>query len=108
MQHLALRHRIYIFTCFAGLAIHRTATVDNLTADIRREIARQEERHVGHILGRTATTQRDLLIPRIAYLLRKLIGHLGDDEAWGDAVSTNATRTHLLSDRLSQANHTSL
>ena len=40
-------------------------------------------------------------------LAQEFVGHIGDNKSWSDSIGTNTTRTHLLSDRLSETNHTS-
>ena len=61
------------------LAVHRAAAVDDLTADIRREIRGEEQRHLGHVLGRAAATQRNLLVPLLLDRIGQLVRHVGDD-----------------------------
>ena len=90
------------------LAVHCTTAVNYLSAYICRKVRAEEHRNICHILRRTTTTHRNLLCPLILNLLRQLVCHLRDDEAWCDAVSADATRTHLLCDRLRKTNHTSL
>lgn len=98
----------YFYGLYRLLAVHRAAAVDHLPADIRREIRREEQRDLGHILGRTAAAERDLLVPAFLHLVGQLVGHLGHDEARGDGVGADAARAHLLGDRLGQADHAGL
>src|SRR5574344_1389613 len=81
------------------LAVHCTANMDDLSTDIRRQIARKEQSHLGHLLRSTSTTERNLLCPFFTNLLRQRIGHIGDNEACSYAVCTNSTWSHFLRNR---------
>ena len=84
-----------------GLHVHPAADVDGLTRYIAGEIAGEEGSHVSYIFGRATTAERDLSFPLLAYFFAEGMRHVGDDEAWSDRVSTDATRTEFLSDALS-------
>ena len=45
-----------IITAATRSGVHRTTNVDNLPADIRREIGGQEESHFSHLFRRSSTT----------------------------------------------------
>ena len=70
--------------------------MDDLTGDVRREVRCEECSNVGDVLGRTAATQGNLLVPPLLDLVGELGGHVGDDEAGGDGVGADAAGTHLL------------
>ena len=61
---------------------------------------------LGNLLGCTAATERNLLVPLGLDGIGQLVGHLRNDEAGSDRIGTHATRTQLEGDRLGQTDHT--
>ena len=91
-----------------GSAVHCSAAADHLPADVRRQVAGQEERHLGHVFHRATAPQRDGLYPGLAHLLGHGRSHVGDDESGGYAVGANAAGAHLLGDGLGKPYETGL
>lgn len=63
-----------------------------LSAHVRGEVGGKEQSHLRHILGCTAATQRNLLVPALFYLFGQGVGHFGNDEAGSNGVGTDAAR----------------
>ena len=79
------------------LHVHATINLDNLAADIACHVRSEEETYVGDVLGLTAATERNLLHPVLANILRQLSCHSGLDEARSNSVGADALRSKLLS-----------
>ncbi len=80
--------------------------MDDLSADVCRQIRGKEQGHFGYVFGRTAATKRYLFVPLLLDRVGQLCRHVGDDEARGNAVRTDAARPHLFGNGFSQADHT--
>ena len=106
-----------VFSCLAMgeylmvnilLGVHAATAVDDLSRHIRRKVAGEEQCYVGHILGRTAATQRDTGVPLLFHFFGQYGGHVGDDEAGGDGVATDVAHAHFLGSRFGETNDAGL
>ena len=91
-----------------NLHAHTAADVDDLTADIRGEVAGEEEGSIGHIFWSSGSSERNLLLPFCAHLFGDFCGHFGLDEARRDTIGTNVTGTHFLGDGLGESDEAGL
>ena len=65
-----------------------SVTADDLSGDIRSQVAGEEERYVGDIGVETAAAQRNLCHPVFAHIFRKLLSHRRLNEAGSHSVAT--------------------
>ena len=91
-----------------GSAVHCSAAVDYLSADIRRHVAGKEQSDFSYIFRSAASSERNLFRPFFTDVLRKGSCHVGQDEARGYAVCSDTSWSHFLCQRFGQSDEPGL
>ena len=91
-----------------GSERHAATDLQHLSGDVGGIIREKESDCLGDVLWSACPTERDLCRPRLGLLLAQLRGHVCLDESRGYRIHAYTTTAHLLSERLREADDSSL